>query len=197
MRQGVGDDGYLGYDPRLSFQRFGSFVDSESLKNFVTDFPIFHGSIVDDVFATQSMLEAFSAPLIYTESNSQGFDGGFGGSDNSIFPHPSKMLPRGGLSDEFKVGFYQKRKITIENNKATKREREKQFLANHEKFHVEVDKNYWKAITDSSPMSIIHLPHLKHSPPAPAPTKDAKLSTSAPPKAAVVAVTPKVVVVTS
>ncbi|KAM1126223.1 hypothetical protein ACFX2B_040932 [Malus domestica] len=40
-------------------------------------------------------------------------------------------------------------------------------------------------------------PHLKPSPPAPAPTKDAKPSTSAPPKAAVVAATPDAVVAVS
>ncbi|XP_068328072.1 clathrin light chain 1-like [Pyrus communis] len=40
-------------------------------------------------------------------------------------------------------------------------------------------------------------PHLKLSPPAPSPTKDAKSSTSTPPKAAVVATIPKVVVAAS
>ncbi|RXH97325.1 hypothetical protein DVH24_035993 [Malus domestica] len=35
-------DGYLGYDPQLSSQRFDSFVDSESLKDFAADSPIFH-----------------------------------------------------------------------------------------------------------------------------------------------------------
>ncbi|TQD71287.1 hypothetical protein C1H46_043178, partial [Malus baccata] len=40
-------------------------------------------------------------------------------------------------------------------------------------------------------------PHLKPSPPAPTLTKDAKPSTSAPPKAAVVMATPEVVVVVS
>ncbi|XP_050145118.1 uncharacterized protein LOC126620832 [Malus sylvestris] len=71
-------DGYLGYDPRLSSQRFDSFVDSESLKDSATDSLIFHGSTVDDAFATQPASEAFSPPLIYAESNGQGFDGGFG-----------------------------------------------------------------------------------------------------------------------
>ncbi|CAN6545915.1 unnamed protein product [Malus baccata var. baccata] len=43
-------DGYLGYDPRLSSQRFDSFVDSESLKDSATDSLIFHGSTVDGAF---------------------------------------------------------------------------------------------------------------------------------------------------
>ncbi|XP_050148412.1 clathrin light chain 2-like [Malus sylvestris] len=144
-------------------------------------------------------------------------------------------------ADEFKVGFYQKRKITTENNKAANREREKLFLTNQEKFHAEVDKNYWKAIADLIPNEVPAIekkrgkkdqekkpsilvvqgpkpgkptelsrmrqillklkhntpPHLKPSPPAPAPAKDAKLSTSAPPKAAIVAATPDAVVAAS
>ncbi|RXH94626.1 hypothetical protein DVH24_024310 [Malus domestica] len=59
------DDGYLGYDPRLSSQRF----DSESLKNSATDSRLFHGSAADDAFATQPASEAFSPPWIYAESN--------------------------------------------------------------------------------------------------------------------------------
>ncbi|TQD84970.1 hypothetical protein C1H46_029486, partial [Malus baccata] len=92
------DDGHLGYDPQLSSQRFDSFVDSESLKDSATDSPIFHGSAVDDAFATQPASEAFSPPSIYVESNGQGFDGGFGGSDDPILPPPSEMLPEEGLA---------------------------------------------------------------------------------------------------
>ncbi|KAM1673156.1 hypothetical protein ACFXTN_037971 [Malus domestica] len=47
------DDSYLGYDPRLSSQRF----DSESLKDSATDSLIFHGSAVDDAFAILSYLK--------------------------------------------------------------------------------------------------------------------------------------------
>ncbi|TQE03469.1 hypothetical protein C1H46_010949 [Malus baccata] len=91
-------EGYLGYDPRLSSQRFDSFVDSESLKDSATDSPIFHGSAVDNAFATQPALDAFSPPLIYTESNGQGFDGRFGGSDGPILQAPSEMLPEEGFA---------------------------------------------------------------------------------------------------
>ncbi|CAN6545175.1 unnamed protein product [Malus baccata var. baccata] len=91
-------DGYLGYDPRLSSQRFDSFVDSESLKDSATNSPIFHSSAVDDAFATQPASEAFSPPLIYAESNGQGFDGGFGRSDDPILPAPSEMLPEEGFA---------------------------------------------------------------------------------------------------
>ncbi|TQD81917.1 hypothetical protein C1H46_032520 [Malus baccata] len=58
---------------------------------------IFHGSAVDDAFATQPASEAFSLPSIYAESNGQGFDGGFGGSDDPTLPPPSEMLPEEGL----------------------------------------------------------------------------------------------------
>ncbi|TQD98650.1 hypothetical protein C1H46_015707 [Malus baccata] len=91
-------NGYLGYDPQLSSQRFDSFVDSESLKDSATDSPIFHSSAVDNAFATQPASEAFSPPLIYAESNGRGFDGGFGGSDDSILPAPSEMLPEEGFA---------------------------------------------------------------------------------------------------
>ncbi|TQD98678.1 hypothetical protein C1H46_015735 [Malus baccata] len=91
-------NGYLGYDPQLSSQRFDSFVDSESLKDSATDSPIFHSSAVDNAFATQPASEAFSPPLIYAESNGRGFDGGFGGSDDPILPAPSEMLPEEGFA---------------------------------------------------------------------------------------------------
>ena len=91
-------DGYLGYDPRLSSQRLDSFVNSELLKDSATDFPIFHGSAVDDAFATQPASEAFSPPSIYAKSNGQGFDGGFGGSDDPILPALSEMLPEEGFA---------------------------------------------------------------------------------------------------
>nr|XP_028954643.1 clathrin light chain 2-like [Malus domestica] len=206
----------------------------------------------DDAFATQPASEALSPPSIYAESNGQGFDGGFvfrsqkWKRQNAIHPEKEKrekelLVQIIEEADEFKVGFYQKRKITTENNKAANREREKLFLANQEKFHAGVDKNYWKAIADLIPNEVPAIekkrgkkdmerkpsilvvqgpkpgkptelsrmrqrllklkhntpPHLKPSPRAPAPTKDAKPSTSAPPKAAVVAATPEAVVAVS
>lgn len=57
-------------------------------------------------------------------------------------------------ADEYKVDFYRRRKITCENNIATKREKEKLFVANQEKFHVEADNNYWKAIAELIPYEI-------------------------------------------
>ncbi|KAM1487363.1 hypothetical protein ACFX2I_001448 [Malus domestica] len=60
-----------------------------------------------DAFATQPAWEAFSPPSIYAESNGQGIDGGFGGSDDPILPPPSEMPPEEGfaLSRMEEVGF--------------------------------------------------------------------------------------------
>lgn len=97
------DDGYLGYDPRLPSARFDSFVatnfaDSESVKDSATDSPLFHDSAVDDVYAAQQATEGLSPPSIYPESNGQGFDGGFGESNDPILPPPSDMLPEEGFA---------------------------------------------------------------------------------------------------
>ncbi|KAM1054055.1 hypothetical protein ACFX13_001515 [Malus domestica] len=51
-----------------------------------------------DAFATQPAWEAFSPPSIYAESNGQGIDGGFGGSDDPILPPPSEMPPEEGFA---------------------------------------------------------------------------------------------------
>ncbi|KAM6582431.1 hypothetical protein CsatB_009433 [Cannabis sativa] len=184
------DDGYLGYDPRLSSQRFESFsapqfVDSESIKDSTTDSPIFHhSSTVDDGFAAQSVPEAQSPPSVFTQSNGQDFDEGFGGSGGPILPPPSEMEREEGVAlrewrrqnairleekekrekellnqiideaDEYKLEFYQKRKTVCENNKTSNREKEKVFLANQEKFHAEANKNYWKSIAELIPKEV-------------------------------------------
>ncbi|GER46633.1 clathrin light chain protein [Striga asiatica] len=57
-------------------------------------------------------------------------------------------------AEEYKVEFHRKRQLTCETNKATNREKEKVFLTGQEKFHAEVDKDYWKSIADLIPREV-------------------------------------------
>lgn len=99
-----GEDGYLGYDPRLPSQRLESFTethfaDSDSVKDSATDSPIFHDnkkynsfSPGDNVFVSQPTSE------IDAEENGTGFNGAFAGSDSPILPSPAEMEPEEGLA---------------------------------------------------------------------------------------------------
>ncbi|CAK7343974.1 unnamed protein product [Dovyalis caffra] len=57
-------------------------------------------------------------------------------------------------AEEYIKEFYKKRQLTVENNKAANREKEKLFLANREKFHSEAEQNYWKAIAELVPREV-------------------------------------------
>lgn len=100
------DDGYTGYDPRLSSQRYEfSNFNADSVKNSATESPPRFNSQSygsgDDVFVSQNLSEAPLSPPIYgggdgfsefsSEQNGKGLDGDFGGSDGPILPPPSQM----------------------------------------------------------------------------------------------------------
>lgn len=118
------DDGYIGYDPRLSSQRFDSFsnfdadsvMDSSSPAAAAGDSsPIFgdrpYGS-GEDVFTSQPIPDTPSPPSIY--SAGPGFssfspehggksvdgdgDGGFGGSNGPVLPPPADLEPEEGFA---------------------------------------------------------------------------------------------------
>ncbi|XP_068638436.1 clathrin light chain 2-like [Aristolochia californica] len=118
------------------------------------------------------------------ESNGKAFDGVFAPSDGPILPSPDEMQDEEGFAlrewrrlnaiqleekekrekellnqiieeaEEYKIEFYNKRKVSCETNKVTNREKEKLFLAGREKFHAEADKQYWKAIAELIPNEV-------------------------------------------
>ncbi|QCE03714.1 Clathrin light chain [Vigna unguiculata] len=135
-----------------------------------TPAPIYSASVGFDTFSQ--------------EQNRDGVDGGFGNSDGPILPPPTDVAAEEGFAlrewrrknailleekekkeremrsqiieeaQEYKVEFYRKREVNVENKKASNREREKLFLAGRENFHAEADKNYWKAIGELIPHEV-------------------------------------------
>ncbi|KAJ4835043.1 hypothetical protein Tsubulata_012836 [Turnera subulata] len=57
-------------------------------------------------------------------------------------------------AEEYKKEFHRKRQLTVENNKASNREKEKLFLESQEKFYAEAPANYWKAIAELIPREV-------------------------------------------
>ncbi|XP_062096645.1 clathrin light chain 1-like [Humulus lupulus] len=57
-------------------------------------------------------------------------------------------------AEEYIIAFYGKRKLNVETNKTSNREKEKLYLANQENFHKNADKQYWKAIAELIPHEV-------------------------------------------
>ncbi|TYH76365.1 hypothetical protein ES332_D04G080700v1 [Gossypium tomentosum] len=128
--------GYAGYDPS---QQFDSFADhSDHAK----------GSS-DDVFASDS----------YT--NGVGFGQDFGGSDGPVLPPPAEMEPEEGVAlrewrreNAIRLEEKEKREKELLSQIIEEADQYKIFVANHEKFHAEADKHYWKAIAELIPNEV-------------------------------------------
>ncbi|XP_054784297.1 clathrin light chain 2-like [Prosopis cineraria] len=118
------------------------------------------------------------------EHDGRGLDGDFGASDGPVLPPPVDLEPEEGFAlrewrrqnaihleekekeekemrrqiieeaEEYKIEFYRKLELNVENKKASNREKEKLFLASLEKFHDEAEKNYWKAIGELIPNEV-------------------------------------------
>lgn len=170
------DDAFVGgYTP----PPYSDFADPDSVKESVPDSPAF--GFGADVFASHP---APVAPIYGFESNGDPMANVvFVESDGPVLPPPSEMEEEGFAlrewrrqnailleqkekrekeilsqiieeANEYKTAFHEKRKIKCQNNITNNREKEKLFMANHEKFHKEADKNYWKTIAELVPNEV-------------------------------------------
>ncbi|KAK4268621.1 hypothetical protein QN277_025244 [Acacia crassicarpa] len=118
------------------------------------------------------------------EHDGKGLDGDYDATGGPILPPPGDLEPEEGFAlrewrrqnaikleekekkekemrrqiieeaEEYKIEFYRKHELNVENKKASNRENEKLFLANQEKFEAEAEKNYWKAISELIPKEV-------------------------------------------
>ncbi|MBA0607197.1 hypothetical protein Godav_019538 [Gossypium davidsonii] len=159
-----------------------SVADSPPMFSYATGDDVFSSQSIPEtppIYSSGGGNSAFSS-----EQNEKGLNGEFGGSDGPILPPPAEMGPEEGSAlrewrrqnvirleekekkeketleqiikeaEEYKVEFYRKISIAVENKKASNRDKEKQCLENREKFHAVAEKNYWKAIAELIPHEV-------------------------------------------
>ncbi|CAK9139957.1 unnamed protein product [Ilex paraguariensis] len=173
------DDGYTGFGPRPSSQRFDSqrfgsstYADAEVVKEADENSPYSAG---DDVFGS-----VMTEPLYPAGDGLSPERNG----NEPVLPPPTEMQAEEGFAlrewrrhnairleekekmekemlreiieeaDEYRAEFYRKWNLRCENSRASNREKDKLFLESREKFHVEASKNYWKAIGDLIPNEV-------------------------------------------
>ncbi|KAF6153576.1 hypothetical protein GIB67_027443 [Kingdonia uniflora] len=175
------DDAYTSYDSRFPSQRFDSFTNFTDTDSSVIDdsSPIFIDTPPQPpIYVSSGGFESYEIGL-----NGKDFDQ----SDGPVLPSPEEMEADVGSAlrewrkqnairlaekekkekellneiieeaEDYKIEFYRRRKLAMETNKSTNREKEKVFVSNQEKFHVEADKNYWKTIADLVPHEVVSL----------------------------------------
>ncbi|XP_028770475.1 clathrin light chain 2-like [Neltuma alba] len=118
------------------------------------------------------------------EHDGKGLEGEYGATGGPVLPPPVDLEPEEGFAlrewrrqnaiqleekekkekemrrqiieeaEAYKIEFYRKRELNVENKKASNREKEKLFLESHKKFQAEAEKNYWKAIGELIPNEV-------------------------------------------
>lgn len=165
------------------FDSFSNFSDSDSGKYPAAedDSPFFvpqHVPSPPPIYPSGGGLGSDPADFS-TLQDEKPFDDGFPASNGPILPLPEEGFALrewrrqnaiqleekekrekellGQIIDEadcYKVQFYKKRQVAMEANRTACREKERLFIARHEKLHAEADKHYWKAIAELIPNEV-------------------------------------------